>query len=164
MKNTKINDNLHESGDNRLVNADLMPIPAARQKWTWFSYMALWMGIIHNIFNYAVAASLIALGMNIWQALLTILVGNFVLIIPLALNGHAGSRYGLSFPVLARVCFGVFGANVPALLRGFVAIAWFGIQSYLGAGALNAILIHLFPVWLGMSVSFLGMAANEWIS
>lgn len=150
--------------DGRLMNEDLQPISKGQKKWTWFSYMALWMGIVHNIFNYAVAASLIALGMNIWQALLTIFVANLVLMVPLAINGHAGSKYGIPFPVYARVSFGVFGANIPALIRAFVAIGWFGIQSYLGAMALNVLLLKVLPVWSHLSTVVFGMPVNSWIS
>ncbi|MCQ6278491.1 NCS1 family nucleobase:cation symporter-1 [Bacillus sp. EB600] len=150
--------------DSRLMNEDLKPIPKGQRKWTWFSYMALWMGIVHNIFNYSVAASLIVLGMNIWQALLTIFVANIVLMVPLALNGHAGSKFGISFPIYARLSFGVFGANVPALIRAFVAIGWFGIQSYLGAMALNVLMLKVIPFWSDLSTVFFGLPINSWIS
>src|SRR4051812_41527550 len=127
-----INQTHVEAGlDTRLTNSDLQPIPAKERKWTWYSYMALWMGMVHNIFNYEVAAGLIAVGMNVWQALLTIFVADMILMIPLALNGYVGNKYGIPFPVFAREAFGVFGANVPALIRAFVAIGWFGVQSFL---------------------------------
>jgi NCS1 family nucleobase:cation symporter-1 len=150
--------------DSRLANSDLAQIPKKRRTWTWYAYMALWMGMIHNIFNYAVAASLMAKGMSAWQAILTILAGNFVLIIPLLLIGHIGSRYGITFPVLARLSYGVFGANVPALIRAFVAIGWFGIQSYLGGAAFNVLLLKLIPGWQTLNEAFLGLQLNEFIA
>ncbi|MCL6444805.1 MAG: NCS1 family nucleobase:cation symporter-1 [Alicyclobacillus sp.] len=150
--------------DEQLTNRDLQPVPAAERRWSWYSYMALWMGMVHNIFNYEVAASLIALGMNIWEALLTIFVADLILMIPLGLNGYVGTRFGIPFPVFARLAFGVFGANIPALIRAFVAIGWFGVQSYLGSTALNALITFLAPGWSKLSGTFLGMPANGWIA
>ncbi|QSO47406.1 NCS1 family nucleobase:cation symporter-1 [Alicyclobacillus mengziensis] len=150
--------------DEALSNANLRPIAQSERKWSWYSYMALWMGMVHNIFNYEVAASLIVLGMNIWQALLTIFVADLILMVPLALNGYVGNKYGIPFPVFARLAFGVFGANIPALIRAFVAIGWFGVQSFLGSTALNALLILLIPSWSHMSGTFLGLPGNGWIA
>ncbi|WP_067936690.1 NCS1 family nucleobase:cation symporter-1 [Alicyclobacillus kakegawensis] len=150
--------------DEQLTNHDLLPVPAAERRWTWYSYMALWMGMVHNIFNYEVAASLIALGMNIWQALLTIFIADCILMIPLGLNGYVGNKFGIPFPVFARLAFGVFGANIPALIRAFVAIGWFGVQSYLGSTALNALITFIAPGWAKLSSTFLGMPANGWIA
>ncbi|MBO0781956.1 MAG: NCS1 family nucleobase:cation symporter-1, partial [Ktedonobacteraceae bacterium] len=150
--------------DKRLSNSDLQPIPAKERKWTWYSYMALWMGMVHNIFNYEVAAGLIALGMNVWQALLTIFVADAILIIPLILNGYVGDKYGIPFPVFARISFGVFGANVPALIRAFVAIGWFGVQSYLGSTALNAVISFTVPAWAHLNLDIIGLPLNGWLS
>ena len=160
-----INQTHVEAGlDTRLTNSDLQPIPAKERKWTWYSYMAPWMGMVHNIFNYEVAAGLIAVGMNVWQALLTIFVADMILMIPLVLNGYVGNKYGIPFPVFARVAFGVFGANVPALIRAFVAIGWFGVQSFLGSTALNALLAFTIPAWGHLNADFFGLPVNGWIS
>ncbi|MCL8208318.1 MAG: NCS1 family nucleobase:cation symporter-1 [Actinomycetia bacterium] len=152
--------------DDALANQDLRPVPVRQRTWTWYNFMAVWMGMIHNIFNYEVAASLIAVGMGVWQAILTILTGNVLLLVVLYLNGRLGRRYGTPFPVVARAPFGVLGANIPALVRALVAIGWFGIQAYLGSTALNALLAAVFPWWGAMSahISGVGLPLNGLIS
>jgi NCS1 family nucleobase:cation symporter-1 len=82
------------------------------------------------------ASSLIGGGMNWWQAILTIFLGNTIVLIPMILNGHAGAKYGIPFPVFARASFGVRGANIPAILRAIVACGWFGIQAWIGGYAM----------------------------
>jgi NCS1 family nucleobase:cation symporter-1 len=105
------------------------------------------------------ASGLIAGGMNWWQALLTIALGNVIVLIPMVLNAHAGTKYGIPFPVLARASFGTIGSNVPALLRAVVACGWFGIQTWIGGQALNSMVILLLPEWAifewGPAVGFL---------
>src|SRR4051795_901718 len=91
------------------------------------------------------ASSLIAEGMSWWQAVLTVLLGNTIVLVPMVLNAHAGTQYGIPFPVYCRASFGIVGANVPALLRALVACGWFGIQTWIGGGALSAILVALSP-------------------
>jgi nucleobase:cation symporter-1, NCS1 family len=95
--------------------------------------------------------------MTWWQALLTILLGNCVVLVPMVLNAHAGTKYGIAFPVLCRASFGVLGANVPALLRAIVACGWFGIQTWIGGLALNALLTAAWPGWASL-------AGSEWIA
>jgi NCS1 family nucleobase:cation symporter-1 len=89
--------------------------------------------------------------MNWWQALLTIGLGNLIVLIPMVLNAHAGTKYGIPFPVLARASFGTAGSNIPALLRALVACGWFGIQTWIGGQAINSLLIILYPDWAGFS-------------
>src|ERR1044072_219064 len=123
--------------DSRFYNAELAPVPVAKRTWTTYNYFALWMGMAHNIPSYALAASLIALGMNWVQALITITIGNLVVLAPMLLNSHAGTKYGIPFPVFARAFYGLRGANLAALLRAFIACGWFGIPTWVGgAGAL----------------------------
>lgn len=86
--------------------------------------------------TYMLASSLIGGGMNWWEAILTIFLGNTVVLIPMILNGHAGTKYGIPFPVFARASFGVRGANIPAMLRAIVACGWFGIQTWIGGFAI----------------------------
>jgi len=88
------------------------------------------------------ASSLIAEGMNWWQAVLTIFLGNTSVLVPMVLNAHAGTKYGIPFPIYCRSSFGILGANVPALLRAFVACGWFGIQSWIGGCAIYKILLR----------------------
>jgi NCS1 family nucleobase:cation symporter-1 len=101
--------------------------------------MALWIGMAHNIPTYLLASGLVALGMAWYQAILTIALANIIVLIPMLANSHAGTKYGIPYPVFARASFGVFGANVAALLRAGVACGWFGIQTWIGGGALYAL-------------------------
>ena len=131
--------------DSRLCNADLAPVPVAARKWRTGSYAALWISMSACIPTYMLASSLIGGGMNWWQAILTIFLGNVIVVIPMILNAHAGTRYGIPFPVFCRASFGTRGANVPALMRAFVACGWFGIQTWIGGNAIYKILGVFFP-------------------
>src|SRR6187455_1258367 len=119
-----------------LINEDLAPIPQEKRKWGTWNYAALWISMSLCIPTYMLASSLIGGGMNWWQAILTIFLGNTIVLAPMILNGHAGAKYGIPFPVLARASFGVKGANIPAMLRAIVACGWFGIQTWIGGYAL----------------------------
>jgi nucleobase:cation symporter-1, NCS1 family len=123
----------------RFYNRELAPVPVEGRHWTTYNYFALWMGMAHNIPSYTLAASLIALGMDWLQAFLTITLGNLIVLIPMLLNSHAGTKYGIPFPVFARAFYGIRGANLAALLRAFIACAWFGIQTWVGGEALFVI-------------------------
>ena len=115
-----------------LYSEDLAPIPAAKRTWNTWNYAALWISMSLCIPTYMMASSLIEGGMNWWQAIVTIFLGNTIVLIPMVVNGHAGARYGIPFPVLVRASFGTRGANIPALLRAIVACGWFGIQTWIG--------------------------------
>jgi NCS1 family nucleobase:cation symporter-1 len=108
------------------------------------------------------ASSLIAEGMGWGQAVLTIFLGNVVVLVPLLLNAHAGTRYGIPFPVYCRAAFGVLGANVPALLRALVACGWFGIQTWIGGGAIFAALALWFPGWKELPPLLGGINLAQW--
>ncbi len=123
-----------------LWNPDLAPTTPDRRTWSTWNIAALWIGMSVVITTYTLASGLMSQGMNWWQAMLTILLGNVIVLIPMILNAHAGTRYGISFPVLCRASFGVRGANVAAMLRAAVACGWFGIQTWIGALALNLLL------------------------
>src|ERR1700688_4061324 len=137
-------DTIRESS---LYNKDLAPVSAERRSWRTYNYAALWISMSVNIPTYMLASGLIAGGMNWLQAILTILLGNLIVLVPMLLNAHAGTRYGIPFPVFVRASFGVLGANVPALLRALVACGWFGIQTWIGGEAINAMLVALAPRW-----------------
>jgi len=128
-----------------LFNADLAPVPQARRDWTTYNFAALWISMAHCIPTYTLAASLLAAGMNWWQSLLTIGLGNIIVLVPILLNAHPGTKYGIPFPVLARASFGTAGANIPAVLRAIVACGWFGIQTWLGGEAVKAFCVALWP-------------------
>jgi NCS1 family nucleobase:cation symporter-1 len=130
-----------------LYNSDLAPVPATRRSWGTYQYASLWIGMSVQIPTYMLASGLIAGGMSAGQAILTILLGNLIVLIPMLLNAHAGARYGIPFPVLVRAPFGVLGANVPAILRALVACGWFGIQTWIGGQAIDAMLRIIWPGW-----------------
>src|SRR5215212_591452 len=119
-----------------LYNEDLAVVPKEKRTWGTWNYAALWISMSLCIPTYMLASSLIQGGMNWWQAILTIFLGNTIVLIPMILNGRAGAKYGIPFPVLARASFGVRGANIPAILRAIVACGWFGIQTWIGGFAL----------------------------
>ncbi len=130
-----------------LYSEDLAPVPASRRTWTTWNYAALWISMCLCIPTYMLASSLIGGGMNWWQAIGTIFLGNTIVLIPMILNGRAGAKYGIPFPVYARASFGVKGANIPALLRAIVACGWFGIQTWIGGFALYQCLRLWIPVF-----------------
>ncbi|MHB8539769.1 MAG: NCS1 family nucleobase:cation symporter-1 [Candidatus Acidiferrales bacterium] len=134
-----------------LYNKDLAPVPAARRTWGTYNYAALWISMSVNIPTYMLASAMIAGGMDWKQALFTVFLGNVLVLIPMLLNAHAGAAYGIPFPVFARASFGVLGANVPAILRALVACGWFGIQTWIGGEAINAMIIALAPTWTHVS-------------
>jgi len=123
-----------------LINEDLAPIPPHKRKWGTWNYAALWISMSLCIPTYMLASSLIGGGMNWWQAILTIFLGNTIVLIPMILNGHAGTKYGIPFPVFARASFGTRGANIPAMLRAIVACGWFGIQTWIGGASIYNII------------------------
>ncbi len=123
-----------------LYNEDLAPISENKRTWNTWNYAALWISMSLCIPTYMLASSLIGGGMNWWQAILTIFLGNTVVLIPMLLNGRAGAKYGIPFPVFARSSFGTRGANIPAILRAIVACGWFGIQTWIGGFALYQML------------------------
>jgi len=133
--------------DSSLYNKDLAPVSADRRSWRTYNYAALWITMSVNIPTYMLASGMIAGGMNWSQALFTVFLGNVLVLIPMLLNAHAGAQYGIPFPVFARASFGVLGANVPAILRALVACGWFGIQTWIGGEAINAMVVALVPSW-----------------
>jgi len=130
-----------------LYNPDLAPTTAERRHWGTYNYAALWVSMSVNILTYMLAASLIQGGMNWKQAVVTVFIGNSIVLVPMLLNSHPGARYGIPFPVLARASFGVLGANVAAVLRALVACGWFGIQTWIGGEAISTLISVLAPGW-----------------
>ncbi|MFN8249293.1 MAG: NCS1 family nucleobase:cation symporter-1 [Ferruginibacter sp.] len=158
-----------------LYNEDLAPVSSSDRKWGTWNYAALWISMSLCIPTYMLASSLIGGGMNWWQAILTIFLGNTIVLIPMILNGHAGAKYGIPFPVFVRASFGTRGANIPAMLRAIVACGWFGIQTWIGGASLYNILrawnpslaeidnSSLFPQALPMICFFVFWALNMFI-
>jgi nucleobase:cation symporter-1, NCS1 family len=152
--------------DPALFNPDLAPTPLAKRTWTTYTFAALWVSMAHCIPTYMLASGLIKAGMSWWQAVLTILLGNSIVLVPILANSHPGTKYGIPFPVFARAAYGVFGANVPALMRALVACGWFGIQCWIGGHALFRLGEALSPTWSTTfgSAAFQGFLPTEWLS
>jgi len=164
--------------DAALINPDLAPVSAERRTWNWWHIASLWIGMAICIPTYTLASGLVDQGWT-WQAAVgAVVLGNLVVLLPIALNSHACTRYGIPFPVLARASFGVLGANVPALLRGLVACGWFGIQTWIGGWAIYKLievmwpgiahLPQLLPAFVGLNTGeflcfMLFWAMNVWI-
>src|SRR5690349_23015571 len=148
-------DTIRESS---LYNKDLAPVSSERRTWRTYNYAALWISMSVNIPTYMLASGMIAGGMNWKQAIFTVFLGNVLVLVPMLLNAHAGAKYGIPFPVLARSAFGVLGSNVAAILRALVACGWFGIQTWIGGEAINAMVVALAPEWknyeLGVPICF----------
>ncbi len=157
-----------EIRDSSLYNEDLAPVPPEQRTWGLYNYASLWVSMSVCIPTYMLASGLIAGGMNWWQAVGTILLGNVIVLVPMLGNAHAGARYGIPFPVFVRASFGVRGANVPAILRALVACGWFGIQTWIGGQAIHAMLAILWPAARGSSFAVWGCffffwALNMWV-
>lgn len=148
--------------DPELINSDIAPVPIGQRSWKAISFFTLWVGMAVNIPSYMIAASLIDGGMSWQQAMWTVLLGNLIVFVPMSLSGHAGTKYGIPFPVFARASFGIRGAHIPALLRAIVACGWFGIQTWIGGAAIYTIVFIFFPgvadvpammpAWVGVSL------------
>lgn len=126
--------------DAELWNEDLAPSSPANRTWSWNHIAALWVGMVVCVPTYMVAAGLVAEGMAWWQAVLTVLLGNLIVLLPMLAMGHAGAKHGIPFPVLLRAAFGTQGAKIPAIARGLVACGWFGINTWIGGSAIYVIL------------------------
>ena len=147
------------------ANGDLAPLPIERRTWTTYNYTALWIGMSHNIPTYLLASGLIALGMNGVQALITIALANLIVLAPMLLNSHAGTKYGIPYPVFARASFGLRGANLPALLRALVACAWFGIQTWIGGEGFYILIGAVAGNgWTHATPAFGGYPWTQWLS
>jgi NCS1 family nucleobase:cation symporter-1 len=155
----------HTSIENsRLYSEDLAPVPVAKRNWTTYNYAALWISMAHCIPTYMMSSGLISAGMNWWQALLTILLGNVIVLAPILLNSHPGTKYGIPFPVFARASYGTFGSNLPAIMRALVACGWFGIQAWIGGQALHTLFDAISPRWttlLGGPIG--GHTPTQWL-
>jgi nucleobase:cation symporter-1, NCS1 family len=148
----------------KLFNQDLAPVPPEKRKWRTGSFAALWISMSACIPTYMLASSLIGDGMNWWEAILTIFLGNLIVLIPMVLNAHAGTLYGIPFPVYCRAAFGTRGANIPALLRALVACGWFGIQTWIGGSAIYKIMAVFIPsLASGSAANFFGITFAQFL-
>jgi nucleobase:cation symporter-1, NCS1 family len=151
-----------QNPDAALINDDIRPTSASQRHWSVMNMASLWIGMVVCVPTYTLAGGLVSEGMNWWQAVLTIMLGNVIVLVPMVLNGHAGTKYGVPFPVLARASFGIQGAHVPSLLRALVACGWFGIQTWFGGFAIyqlvNALTGNLLD---GADLPLLGINGGE---
>jgi len=148
-----------------LWNEDLAPVPLARRNWTTYNFAALWISMAHCIPTYMLASGLMNSGMDWRQALFTILLGNVIVLAPILLNSHPGTKYGIPFPVFARAAYGTGGSNLPALMRALVACGWFGIQAWIGGEALHTFFAAVIPGWPALlGTGFSGHSTTEWLS
>lgn len=148
-----------------LWNHDLAPTTINQRTWSTWNIAALWIGMSVVITTYTLAGGFIEAGMNWWQAMITILLGNTIVLVPMVLNAHAGTKYGVSFPVLSRASFGTRGANIPAILRAIVACGWFGIQTWIGGKAIDALFGVMWPGWNNLfgGQTILDVPIHTWI-
>lgn len=160
-----LHDALPPDVDPSLYNKDLAPTKQAGRTWSAYNIFALWANDVHSLGNYSFAIGLFALGLGGWQIITALLFGALFLFVLLTLSGFMGIKTGVPFPVMSRVSFGTRGAQIPALIRGGVAIVWFGIQTYLASMVLDVLLIKMMPSLAPLSQSFvLGLSVLGWIS
>ncbi|OGR82585.1 MAG: nitrate reductase [Elusimicrobia bacterium RIFCSPHIGHO2_02_FULL_57_9] len=165
MLQTLADSDIHEyKGDlsqSAYWNKDLSPSLRSARTWAIKDMMVLWISMCACVPTYMLASSLIAVGMNWWQAVMTILLGNCIVLVPMVLNAHAGTKYGIPFPVYCRPSFGILGANIPALLRALVACGWFGIQAWIGGWAIFKLSAIYFPSLEAWPNSFAGISLPQ---
>ncbi|EGD55502.1 NCS1 family nucleobase:cation symporter-1 [Gordonia neofelifaecis] len=148
-----------------LYNTDLAPTKREGRRWSTYNIFTLWANDVHSLGNYAFAIGLFALGLGGWQILLALGLGGLFLFLLLNLSGFMGEKTGVPFPVMSRISFGIRGAQIPALIRGAVAIAWFGIQTFLASVVLRILIVALIPSAETLDAnSFLGLSTLGWIS
>jgi nucleobase:cation symporter-1, NCS1 family len=147
----------------RLLNDDLAP--STSRTWGAYSITSVWFGVVHNIGNYTLAAGMLLVGLPAWQVVIGLFIGFLLSYVGCQMMGRAGQRYGVPYPVIARASFGVFGANLPALIRAVVAIAWYGIQTYLAS---RAVIVLLIAIWPGLAHlthgGLLGLSPLGWMA
>ncbi|MBU3064295.1 NCS1 family nucleobase:cation symporter-1 [Nocardia sp. NEAU-G5] len=165
MRDTQVREPEGTPERSALVNPDLTPTTSENAVWRTWDLFCLWMTSAHSIGSYGFAVGMLALGLTGWQTMLALFVGVLMLWGGSNLIGVAGQRVGVPFPVFARGAFGIFGANIPALLRALVAVFWYGIQTYLASTALIVLLLRVAPGLKSLTVhSFIGLSMLGWMS
>jgi nucleobase:cation symporter-1, NCS1 family len=150
------------SRNRAMWNDDLRPCTLAEHSWPGSKFASLWIGMCLCLPTYSLASGMIALGMNWWESVLTILAGSAIVMVAILLVSHAGTKFGIPYPVFARLWFGTRGAHLPALARAVIGAGWFGINSWFGGQALDAILGRVLPFWNGIGVHLAVAFAIFW--
>ena len=151
-----------QGADPSLINADIKPTAESERSWSIGAMASLWVGMVVCVPTYMLASSMISSGMNWWQAVGTVMLGNLIVLVPMVLNGHPGTKYGIPFPVLARASWGIQGAHIPSVARALVACGWFGIQTWFGGFAIYQLLNVLFgDALVGADLPVLGINPGE---
>jgi nucleobase:cation symporter-1, NCS1 family len=149
----------------KLYNEDLAPTAPEGRTWGVFSLVAMWMSDVHSVGGYTFAASLFFLGLNGWQVLISMLVGIMAVYFLMNLIGRPSLQYGIPYPVVARISFGVMGANLAALTRGVVGIVWYGVQTYFASKAVQVLVVTLVPASASLTHnSIVGLSTLAWFS
>lgn len=152
----------------RLYNEDLAPSQPSDRKWSGYHLFSLWMNDAHNAGNYTWAAGLfVGLGMSAFNITFGIFLGSLIILAGCTLSGFIGQSTGTPYPVISRITWGIWGANIAAVTRGIVAIAWYGVQTYLASIALDALLSRAIPGFRALNLpaagGFLNLSVGGWI-
>jgi NCS1 family nucleobase:cation symporter-1 len=146
-----------ELSSSKYYNEDLAPTPVSARTWSTYHIAMLWVGMSVCIPSFTMASSLVALGLSPWTAVFNVALGNIIILIPIQLNSHAGTKYGLPFPVFARLAFGSVGAHVPSLSRALTACGWNAVQSWIGGAAIVSLIASFAPAFAKMPAApFIG--------
>ena len=147
----------------RLSNTDIAPLKA--RTWSWYQVFCMWMSDVHSVGGYLFAASLFALGIQAWQVLICLVVGITLVMFLTNWVAKPGVDLGVPYPVVCRLSFGVFGANIAAVIRGLIAVAWYGIQTYVASKALIVVVLKFFPEFAPYEkLYFLGLSYLGWFA
>jgi NCS1 family nucleobase:cation symporter-1 len=162
LLDSEIHDHSEPISKSPYWNKDIAPVGRAHRTWATKDLAVLWISMSACVPTYMLASSLIDGGMNWWQAVLTIFAGNLIVLLPMVLNAHAGTKYGIPYPVYCRPSFGILGANVPAVLRALVACGWFGIQTWIGGAAIYKMAGIFMPSIAAGTPILAGLNAGQW--
>lgn len=165
---TLTREGLDQIKDSPLFNEGLRPTTKEEHHWTSYNFASMWIGMAICLPTYSMAAGLVSLGMNWWQAIFTIILGNSIVLIPILLNSHAGTKFGIPYPVYARLWFGAKGTHIPSIARAIVGAGWFGINCWFGGASIDTLLVAMsgwenVPGHLGIAF-ILFWALNVWLA